>query len=112
MKQLGPVAFSIVSFHRHRITALNADRVGADRLALSLQVLEDAAVAEVVDVPAQVHQLRVHAVGHEAVGGDGAVGGAGHRLGTVGHALRAALHQGTKSATSHAIVRHVREKRF
>lgn len=78
---------------------------------LSLKVLEDAAVAEVIDVPAQIHQLRVDAVGHMMLGGASAVGGAGHQpvggastvrgvghqWGVVGHALRAALHQGTKS---------------
>lgn len=63
-----------------------------------LQVLQDASVAEVVDVPAEIHQLGVDVCGHTAVGRGGKVGAAGHhagaaRWGTFG----TPLHQGTKS---------------
>lgn len=63
-----------------------------------LQVLQDASVAEVVDVPAEVHQLGVDVRGHTAVGGGGEVGAAGHHAGAAGRgALGTPLHQGTKS---------------
>lgn len=78
--------------------------VAPNRLTVLLRVLQDASVAEVVDVAAQVHQLWVDTIGHEAVGRDGAVRGAGHHRGAFGHALRAPLDQGTKSATSHVII--------
>ena len=66
-----------------------------------LQVLQDASVAEVVDVPAEIHQLGVNVCGHTAVGGGGKVRAAGHhagaaRWGTFG----TPLHQGTISSKS------------
>lgn len=63
-----------------------------------LQVLQDASVAEVVDVAAQVHQLGVDVGGHAAVGGGGKVWAAGHRAGAPWWgALGPPLHQGTIS---------------
>ncbi|TNN40158.1 hypothetical protein EYF80_049667 [Liparis tanakae] len=59
----------------------------------------DASEAEVVDVPAEVHQLGVDVRGHTAVGGGGEVGAAGHHGGAAGGggAFGTPLHQGTKS---------------
>lgn len=67
-----------------------------------LQVLQDASVAEVVDVPAEVHQLGVDVRGHTAVGGRGEVGAAGHHAGAARWgAFGTPLHQGTKSTQKH-----------
>lgn len=64
-----------------------------------LQVLQDASVSEVVDVPAEVHQLGVDVHGHAAVGGRGEVGPEGHHAGPARWgAFSTPLHQGTKSA--------------
>lgn len=64
-----------------------------------LEVLQDASVAEVVDVAAQVHQLGVDVGGHAAVGGGGEVGAAGHHAcAPWWGALSTPLHQGTISA--------------
>lgn len=63
-----------------------------------LQVLQDAAVAEVVDVAAEVHQLGVDVGGHAAVEGGGEVRATGHHAGAARRgALGPPLHQGTKS---------------
>lgn len=48
------------------------------RHAPLLQVLQYAAITEVVDVATQVNQLGVNIIGHKSVRGDGTVGGAGH----------------------------------
>ena len=67
-----------------------------------LQVLQDASVAEVVDVPAEIHQLGVDVRGHTAVGGRGEVGAAGHHDGAARWgAFGTPLHQGTKSTQKH-----------
>ena len=66
---------------------------------LLLQVLQEASVAEVVDMSTDEHQVRVYVVGHTAVGWHG-VGESGwdHRGGGLGtDTLFTALHQGTKS---------------
>lgn len=74
----------------------NLDRLDSKRHLL--QVLQDASVAEVVDVPAEVYQLRVNVGGHAAVGGRGEVGAAGHHAGATGWGtLGPPLHQGTIS---------------
>lgn len=72
------------------------------RPAPLLQVLQDASEAEVVDVPAEVHQLGVDVRGHTAVGGGGEVGAAGHHGGAAGGggAFGTPLHQGTKSVVN------------
>lgn len=72
--------------------------MSGQRVAL-LQVLEEASVAEVVDVSTEEHQLRVHVVGHTVVGGHCVAHSGGHNEGggTVEHAVPAASHQGTKS---------------
>lgn len=63
-----------------------------------LQVLQDASVAEVVDMPAEVHQLGVNVCGHTSVGGGGEVGAAGHHAGAASWgSFSTPLHQGTKS---------------
>lgn len=64
---------------------------------LLLQVLQDAAVAKVVDVAAEEHQVRVDVGGHAAVGRDGVLGRGRHHGGTLRETLPTALHQGTKS---------------
>ena len=67
-----------------------------------LQVLQDASVAEVVDVPAEIHQLRVDVGGHTAVGRGGEVGAAGHHAGAARWgAFGTPLHQGTISTQTH-----------
>lgn len=76
--------------------------MGSTPPPLLLQVLQDASVAEVVDVPAEIHQLGVDICGHTAVGRGGEVRAAGHhagaaRWGTFG----TPLHQGTKSTHTH-----------
>ena len=48
-------------------------RVGRPLAPPSLQVLENASVAEVVDVSAEVHHLWVDVGGQAAVGGGGTV---------------------------------------
>lgn len=66
-----------------------------------LQVLEDAPIAEIIDVTAEVHQLRVDVSGHTAVGRGGTVQLAGHHTGTARReALSPPFHQGTKSANT------------
>lgn len=63
-----------------------------------LRVLQDAAVAKVVDVAAEVHQLRVDVCGHAAVDRGGEVRAEGHHAGAArGGAFGPPLHQGTKS---------------
>lgn len=67
-----------------------------------LQVLQDASIAEVVDVPAEIHQLGIDVCGHTAVGRGGEVGAAGHHAGTARWgAFGTPLHQGTKSTHTH-----------
>lgn len=69
---------------------------------LLLQVLQDASVAEVVDMPAEIHQLGVDICGHTAVGRGCEVGAAGHHAGAARWgALGSPLHQGTKSTQTH-----------
>lgn len=64
-----------------------------------LQVLQDASISEVVDVPAEIHQLGVDVCGHTAVGRGGEVRAAGHHAGAARwSAFSAPLHKGTKSA--------------
>lgn len=67
-----------------------------------LQVLQDASEAEVVDVPAKIHQLGVDVCGHTAVGRGGEVRAAGHHAGAARWgAFSTPLHQGTKSTNTH-----------
>lgn len=69
---------------------------------LLLQILQDASVAEVVDVATEIHQLGVDVGGHTTVGGRGKVVATGHHAGTAGWgAFDTPLHQGTKSARKH-----------
>lgn len=72
-----------------------------------LQVLEEASVAEVIDVSTEKHQLRVDVIGHTVVGGHGAANNGWHHEGggNVTYAVPTAFHQGTKSAerTSNSI---------
>lgn len=65
-----------------------------------LQVLEEASVAEVVDVSTEKHQLGVDVIGHTVVGGHGVANDGWHHEGggAVTHALPTAFYQGTKSA--------------
>lgn len=65
-----------------------------------LQVLEEASVAEVIDVSAEKHQLWVDVIGHTVVGGHGVANNGWHHEGgcTVMYALPTAFYQGTKSA--------------
>lgn len=67
-----------------------------------LQVLEEAAVAEVIDVSTEIHQLWVDVIGHTVVGGHGVADNGWHHEGgsTVAHALPMAFYQGTKSVRS------------
>lgn len=64
-----------------------------------LQVLEQASVAEVIDVSTEKHQFWVDVIGHTVVGGHGIADDGGHHKGgsAVAHALPAAFNQGTKS---------------
>lgn len=67
-----------------------------------LQVLQDASVAEVIDVAAEIHKLGVDVCGHAAVGGRGEVGATGHHAGTARWGtFSSPLHQGTKSTQRH-----------
>lgn len=64
-----------------------------------LQVLEEASVAEVVDVSTEKHQLWVSVIGHTVVGGHGVSNNRGHHEGggAVADAFSTAFYQGTKS---------------
>lgn len=64
-----------------------------------LQVLEEASVAEVIDVSTEKHQLWVNVIGHTVVGGHGVANNGWHHEGgsTVAHAFPTAFYQGTKS---------------
>lgn len=64
-----------------------------------LQVLEEASVAEVVDVSTEKHQLWVSVIGHTVVGGHGISNNRGHYKGggAVADAFSTAFYQGTKS---------------
>lgn len=64
-----------------------------------LQVLEEASVAEVVDVSTEKHQFRVDVIGHTVVGGHCVAYSGWHNEGggTVEHAVPTAFYQGTKS---------------
>lgn len=64
-----------------------------------LQVLEEASVAEVIDVSTEKHQLWVNVIGHTVVGGHGIVNNGWHHEGggTVAYAVPTAFYQGTKS---------------
>lgn len=70
----------------------------ASRAAL-LQVLEEASVAEVVDVSTEEDQFGVDVIGHTVVGGHCVAYNGWHNEGggTVEHAVPTASHQGTKS---------------
>lgn len=72
--------------------------VTRQRAAL-LQVLEEASVAEVVDVSTEKHQFGVDVIGHTVVGGHCVAYSGWHNEGggTVEHAVPTASHQGTKS---------------
>lgn len=71
---------------------------GATALHPLLQILQDATVTKIVDVPAEIHQLGVDVCGHTAVGRRGKVGAAGHHTGTARRGtFSTPLHQGTKS---------------
>jgi len=79
---------------------------------LLLQVLEEASVAEVVDVSTDEHQVGVYVVGHTAVGWHGVGERGRHHRGGGGvgtETLLAALYQGTKSGdtrkTGHLVKR-------
>lgn len=65
----------------------------------SLQVLEQASVAEVVDVSTEKDQFRVDVIGHTVVGGHCVAYSGWHNEGggTVEHAVPTASYQGTKS---------------
>lgn len=65
-----------------------------------LQVLQEASVAEVVDVSTEQNQVWVDVIGHTVVGGHGVAKNGRHNEGggAVADALLAALYQGTKSA--------------
>lgn len=67
-----------------------------------LQVLEEASVAEVIDVSTEKHQLWVDVIGHTVVGGHGVADNRWHHEGgdTVTHALPTAFYQGTESGQS------------
>lgn len=64
-----------------------------------LQVLEEASVAEVVDVSTEKHQFRVDVIGHTVVGGHCVAYSGWHNEGggTVEYAVPTAFYQGTKS---------------
>lgn len=63
-----------------------------------LQIFQDASVTEIVDVPAEVHQVGVDVRGHTAVGGGGEVRPEGHHAGpATWGAFGMPLYQGTKS---------------
>lgn len=67
-------------------------------LAPLLQIFQDASVTEVVDVPAEVHQVGVDVCGHTAVGGGHEVRAEGHHASpTRWSAFGTPLYQGTKS---------------
>lgn len=75
---------------------MGSPSVGRRRL---LGVLEDAAMAEVIDMAAKKHQLRVRIFGHCAVWRGGVVRGRGHQgCLSAGEALDSALGHGTESA--------------
>lgn len=63
-----------------------------------LQVLQEASVAEVINVSTEKHHLWIDVTGHTVVGGHGAANHRWHHQGgdAVRHALPTALHQGTK----------------
>lgn len=63
-----------------------------------LQVLQQAAVAEVVNVPADKHEFGVHVAGHAAMSWNFVVGGRDQGA-TSGKSLLTTLRQGTKSET-------------
>lgn len=67
-----------------------------------LHVLEEASVAEVVDVSTEIHQLWVDVIGHTVVGGHGVADDGWHHEGggAVAHTLPTAFYQGTKSGQS------------
>lgn len=81
-----------------RATAHGWPRRLGQRAAL-LQVLEEASVAEVVDVSTEEDQFWVDVVGHTVVAGHGAAYSGWHDEGggAVEHAVLTASHQGTKS---------------
>lgn len=67
-----------------------------------LQVLEEASIAEVIDVSTEKHQLWVDVIGHTVVGGNGVANNGWHHEGggTVAYAIPTAFYQGTKSGGS------------
>lgn len=67
-----------------------------------LWVLEDAAMAEVIDMAAKKHQLRVRVLGHCAVWRGGVVRRGGHQCClSAGETLASTLGHGTESAVTH-----------
>lgn len=64
-----------------------------------LQVLQEASVAEVVDVSTEKHQLWVDVLGHTAVGGRSVANYGWHNEGggSIDNSVPTAFHQGTKS---------------
>lgn len=67
-----------------------------------LGVLEDAAMAEVINMAAKKHQLRVRVLGHRAVWRGGVVHRWGHQCClSAGEPLAPALGHGTESAVTH-----------
>lgn len=67
-----------------------------------LQVLEEASIAEVIDVSTEKHQLWVDVIGHTVVVGHGVANDGWHHEGggTVMYTLPMAFYQGTKSGHS------------
>lgn len=96
MESLGPLFF--VQEGGGCFTMINPK--GAMALYPLLQILQDAAVTKIVDMPAEIHQLGVDVCGHTPVGGGGKVGAAGHHAGTARRGtFGSPFHQGTKSRT-------------
>lgn len=64
-----------------------------------LQVLEEASVAEVIDMSTEKHQLRVDIIGHTVVGGHCVANNGWHNEGgdAVAYTVPTAFNQGTKS---------------
>lgn len=62
-----------------------------------LQVLQKAAIAEVVNMATDEHQVRVDVSGHAAMSWNGVVASRRDQGGTFGATLLTTLHQGTES---------------
>lgn len=72
-----------------------------------LQVLEEASIAEVIDMSTEKHQLWVDVIRHTVVGGHCVANNGWHNEGggTVTYAVPTAFYQGTKSGKSKNIGR-------